>query len=277
MINYLQMASALVVAALYGLAYFLGHRHIHAALAGVDPSQPRVAPSMGFQARLLVAIATLLAAALLVWRTLSRAEPTPLAHYLDAFLVLALLLAVALIHLRWTRNLVALSFYILPMIVIVLVLGIILEIANPGPFRYLEKAWAGIHLVAIIVGSLCFALASVGGIVYLAAARNLKTKKMGAARSPRLPSLGSLEKFNRWMVYLGFPLLTIAIVAGALSILNGGADQPKAKLVSAAIAWSIYALLLPLAPAFRGRRAAWLSIVGFFVILSGYAAATFIK
>jgi len=42
-------------------------------------------------------------------------------------------------------------------------------------------------------------------------------------------------------------------------------------------AWLVYAALLPRAPAFRGKRSAWLSIVGFVFILAGYVAASWVK
>ena len=51
----------------------------------------------------------------------------------DAFLVLSLLLAVMAIYFRWTRHLRSLSFFLLPMIVVLLTLGIVLAAIHSGP------------------------------------------------------------------------------------------------------------------------------------------------
>ncbi|MCL2646911.1 MAG: cytochrome c biogenesis protein [Phycisphaerales bacterium] len=276
MLNYVQVTITFVIALLFGFAYYLGHRSMQAQLAAADPEQAGSPLSMGFYARFLVVLGTLLIVGLLGWRILGDARAA--IGYLDAFLLLAFLLAVALIYLRGNRRLAGLSFHIVPMIVFVLLLGVVLELARPGPFPYYERAWNFVHLGCIIVGTLCFALACVGGIVYLFAANRLKTRKMmGPVLASRFPSLASLETFNRWMVYPGFFLLTVGIAAGALSIRNGGHEQPRAKIALALAAWIIYAVLLPRAPAFRGKRSAWLSIVGFGFILAGYVAAYWIE
>jgi ABC-type uncharacterized transport system permease subunit len=285
----LQYVALAVTAALFAAAFILGLRHMKNAAA----ESGEAAHSMGFPARFLVMLAATATALLLIWRAASEGRLTlPLTNHFDAFLVLALLLAILLMYFRMTRHLRALSFFMLPMIAAMLVLGGILEAVSPGPYHY-ENIWTRIHIVTIIIGSVCFALACVCAAVYLMAARQLKHKPaaMGAPQQPRrrwigFPPLASMEKVNQWMVYLGFPLLTIAMITGFLRIAQGHGAATQStiaslspKLAFAAIAWLIYAILLhiPLAPSFRGPRAAWLSIIGFIFFLGGYVAVIFMK
>jgi ABC-type uncharacterized transport system permease subunit len=89
------------------------------------------------------------------------------------------------------------------------------------------------------------------------------------------------------MVYLGFPLLTVAMVTGFLRIGQAYAAQTQPtsiwaispKLTLSVLAWLTYGVLLhlPLAPSFRGQRAAWLSIVGFVLFLGGFIAVIWMK
>ena len=269
MLNNIHIALTVLIALLFASAYYLGRRSMRTPPASDQTDTP---PSIGSHARLLIGLGTAFIVALLCWRIFRNVRAA--IDYLDSFLLLSFLLAAALYYLRGNRRLAALSFHIIPMIVLILLLGAILEIIQPESFYY-ERAWNSIHLISIILGTLCFALACVAGIVYLTADHRLKNKKiMGPVTPSRFPSLASLEKFTRWTVYPGFFLLTIAIAAGALSI---GNEQPRAKIAFALTAWLIYALLLPRAPAFRGKRSAWLSIIGFIFILACYVAASWFK
>jgi ABC-type uncharacterized transport system permease subunit len=287
----LQYLALALTAALFAAGFVLGLRHMKKAAA----ANGAAADSMGFTARFTVMLAAVATAMLLIWRAMSEGRLTlPLTNHFDAFLVLALLLAILLMYFRWTRHLRALSFFMLPMIAAMLVLGGILEAVSPGPYHY-ENIWTRIHIVTVVTGSVCFALACVCAAVYLMAARQLKHKHapagMGAPPQPRrrwigFPPLASMEKVNQWMIYLGFPLLTIAMITGFLRIAqsHGAATQStlaslSPKLVFAALAWLIYAVLLhlPLAPSFRGQRAAWLSIIGFVLFLGGYVAVIWMK
>jgi ABC-type transport system involved in cytochrome c biogenesis permease subunit len=71
---------------------------------------------------------------------------------------------------------------------------------------------------------------------------------------------------------IGFPLLTLAIISGAIwSVQTGGSywNWSDRKQVWSLITWFIYAALLHgrLTTGWRGRRAALLSILGFIVLL----------
>ena len=275
---------------LFAGAFFLGLTHMRrVARAMADaPAGLSHDVSMGTAARAAVLAATLVGLSLFIWRTFGAkaagaAASLPGSNPFDAFLLLALLLSLVLVYLRWTRHLRSLAFFLLPMIVILLVLGMALAALHQrtatSPPDYLN-IWVYVHLVTIVASTICFALACVGGAVYLLADRQLRLKGLSSTHSwIGWPPLASIEKFNRWMVYTGFPLLTISTVAGILQIRSQEAHTPgisgAAKMGFGILSWLVYAVLLhvPLNPRFRGRRAAWLAIFGFVLFLVAFAAA----
>ncbi len=135
-----QFTLFLLTTMLFASAFILGLRHMRRAADhhGIAPS------SIGPASRTAIALATLFDLLLLLWRAATEEKLSlPLSNHFDAFLVLALLLAVMLIYFRWTRNLRGLSFFLLPMIVMLLLLGGALSIirARRLPlWQYLDAA-----------------------------------------------------------------------------------------------------------------------------------------
>jgi ABC-type uncharacterized transport system permease subunit len=280
-----QFALLLLTSGLFAGAFIVGLRNIrrvtdHTAAAGTGSASG----SIGTPARAAIAIATLLDLALLLWRAVSEKRLSlPLSNHFDAFTLLALLLAIVFIYLRWTRYLRNLSFFLLPMIVVLLLLGAVLSLLFPQPYAY-GGIWMRLHIATIIAGTFCFALGCVGGIVYLIAHRQLKHRGLDSShRWTGLPPLASIEKFNQWMIYLGFPLLTIAIITGTLRVIQEPDLLQRTpllwKILLAILSWFVYAVIahLPLAPRFRGTRAAWLWIIGFALFLGGFVVANGIR
>ncbi|HVS70268.1 MAG TPA: cytochrome c biogenesis protein CcsA [Phycisphaerae bacterium] len=265
----------LLLAALFLAAFLLALPRARRQPASPAPA---LTPTLGLPASLILAAATLLALALLVYRALAaRSITLPLADHFDAFLLLALLLDAALLYLRWTRRFRSFALFLLPIIVILLILGAILTAVSPAPYPY-DNVWTSLHIVSVIAGALCLALGCVGGFAYLLAHRQLKHAP-ATSTLPALPPLAAIERFNMSMVYAGFPLLTLAMITGALRLAqtapphSAHAPWLSPKLLFASAAWLTYAILahVPLAPRLRGLHAAWLSILGFSLFLATYA------
>jgi len=87
----------------------------------------------------------------------------------------------------------------------------------------------------------------------------------------RLPNLQILDEINYKLITLGFPLLTLAIITGALWAESawGSYWRWDPKEVWSLITWFIYALVLHarLTAGWRGRKAAMLSIAGFISVI----------
>ena len=109
--------------------------------------------------------------------------------------------------------------------------------------------------------------------MYLLQEHYLKRKILGAMFH-RLPSLDTLDDINYRCLAVGFPLLTAAIISGAIwaKAVWGEYWSWEPKQTWSLITWFVYAALLHgrLTTGWRGRRAAILAIAGFCVILFTY-------
>jgi len=285
---HLQILIMILTALFFLAAFFVGFRQMHAATVTPSPARSQLDSSMGLPARLLLLLGILAALSLVVWRAFHSGRITlPLSNHMDSFLLLALLLAILIIYCRATRNLRALAFFLLPVSSALLLVGAILSFISPLDYSY-HSIWSFVHIASIVVGTACTAGACAGAITFLIASTQLKRKGRAGAEGSRrwigLPSLASIERFNRTFIFIGFPLLTIGIITGILrfaqhplSITNNWSLASKTTLAFAA--WFIYLLLvqLPFTPSFRGQRAAWLSILGFTLFLAAYVAANWMN
>jgi cytochrome c-type biogenesis protein CcsB len=134
----------------------------------------------------------------------------------------------------------------------------------------LQSRWLGIHTVTAFAGYAAFAIAFCAGVMYLLQEHFLKKKKLGALYR-RLPSLEILDDINYRCLTIGFPLLTVAIITGAIwaETAWGSYWSWDPKETWSLITWFVYAALLHgrLTTGWRGSRAAILAIVGFCVLL----------
>lgn len=134
----------------------------------------------------------------------------------------------------------------------------------------LQSYWLGIHTFLAFLGNAAFAMAFGIGLMYIIQEHHLKSKHLGGLFQ-RLPSLQILDEVNYKLITLGFPLLTLAIITGALwgESVWGSYWRWDPKEVWSLITWFIYAIVLHarLTARWRGRRAAILSIIGFISVI----------
>src|SRR5438045_3623641 len=100
-----------------------------------------------------------------------------------------------------------------------------------------------------------------------------------ASRGAWLPLEGNFERLVS--VTVGFARLTIGLITGFARIVKEGGETrlgphwfSSPKVILTIAVWVVYALVLhsPINPSFRGRKAAILSIVGFFLMISTIVA-----
>jgi ABC-type uncharacterized transport system permease subunit len=279
--DFTQVALLWAAGVAFAVAFFSAWRQIRAPRPASQTDPAPAGPVLGPIARIAFAVGFVLAVALVAWRVLGEgnraATPhAPLFNFFDLFLLLGILLAAISVYFRITRRLRSLTFFLLPIIALVFILGGVLALLNNRAFEYHSVASA-LHIVSIIIAFITFALGCAGGIVYLLADRQLKTKGGGGEhRLLKFPSLASIERFNLHAVLIGFPLLTVAMITGGIILYarTKDASWTSPKVLLAIASWLIYGVLIhiPLAPSFRGRRAAWLIIVGFVMLLSVFFA-----
>ena len=134
----------------------------------------------------------------------------------------------------------------------------------------LKSYWLPFHVTFSFLGDALFGLAFGAGVMYLIQERQLKRKRPGAFYY-RLPSLEVLDAINYRSLTVGFPLLTLGIITGSIwaQYAWGTYWSWDPKETWSLITWLIYAALLHarLSVGWRGRKAAWFAIVGFFAVL----------
>ena len=134
----------------------------------------------------------------------------------------------------------------------------------------LMSNWLFVHSSLAFVSYATFAVAFGAAIMYLIQEHFLKRKRLGSLYQ-KLPSLDVLDEINYRCLTFGFPLLTVAIITGAIwaETAWGTYWSWDPKETWSLITWFIYAALLHgrLTTGWRGRRAAILAIIGFCILL----------
>lgn len=190
-----------------------------------------------------------------------------------ALALLSLLLAVGFLLVDAGRALGAVGVFAVPL-ALVFLLGAGVHRDHVG--TPLRSVMLPVHIGLNLLGLCCFALAFVLSVTYVLQEQLLRRKRLGGVFQ-KLPALGTLDGMSIRLVSLGFPLLSLGIVSGTLwsTQLHGGiAITPTQGFALAS--WCVFAavLLLYQLGGWRGRRAAFGTIVGFLctlAVLVGYA------
>jgi len=132
----------------------------------------------------------------------------------------------------------------------------------------LQSNWLLYHVVTCFLGYAAFAVACGVSIMYLIATRTgLGAEGSRGALLDMFPPVRLLDDLNYKAIMVGFPLLTLGIVTGAAwaNYAWGTYWSWDPKETWSLIVWFVYAAFLHarLTRGWVGRRAAWLSIVGF--------------
>jgi cytochrome c-type biogenesis protein CcsB len=143
----------------------------------------------------------------------------------------------------------------------------------------LKTPWLWIHTVFAFMGNAAFAVAFGVGIMYLIQEHYLKSKHIRGLFQ-RLPSVQILDEINHKLITIGFPLLTMAIITGALWAESAWGKYWRwdPKEVWSLITWFTYAGILHLrfTAGWRKKRAAILSIIGFAIVLFTFFGVNFL-
>lgn len=140
----------------------------------------------------------------------------------------------------------------------------------------LQSHWSVIHITSSLFGYASFTLAFGAAIVYAIQERMLKTKRITVLQK-HLPSLDVADHLAYKMVSLGFPMLTLGIITGALwaqSAWNSYWNWDPKETWSL-ITWLVYAAYLHvrIVSHWRGKWANRLLIAGFLCVLATFFGA----
>ena len=136
-----------------------------------------------------------------------------------------------------------------------------------------------VHTMAAFLAYSALSVACCAGILYLVLHQQVTQKNVGPLFN-RLPPLEDLDRLGHRTIILGFALLTIAIVSGAVwARQEWGVNwiwEPKA--VWSVFSWLIYALYLVFRgrAGWRGERAAWVATAGFAISIFSFLATNYL-
>lgn len=169
----------------------------------------------------------------------------------------------------------ALDIFVLPLTSLVVFSSLFLSAADDNSLGLLESLsgiWLNLHTGLWFAAYACLFVVFAVSAMYLVQENELKKKTFGTLFH-RLPSLSTVNKVAWTATLTGFLLVSVGILSGMyLSFASEGKIwQNDPKEIFSGLTWLIYLILVcyRLTADWRGRRAAWLGIVGFaFVLLT---------
>jgi ABC-type transport system involved in cytochrome c biogenesis permease subunit len=205
----------------------------------------------------------------------------PYANFSRAVSTFVWLLTLAYLYLELTTDEKTMGVFILPIVIGLQVIPVVYpgtESADP----VLDSPWFWIHVSSLLFAYASFALAGVLGLTYVLQFKEIKKKHLGYLYT-RLPSLQMLDVMNARAVAIGWLLLTVGVIVGGIWAAQARAVAPNdnniqamgfgdPKIFVAVLTWAVYsfAMIARRTLGWSGRRAAWVSPVGFAIVLLNF-------
>ena len=205
----------------------------------------------------------------------------PLASLPTAVSTFVWLLTLSYLYLEITTEERTMGVFILPIVVGLQTISVVSPgVENADPV--LDSPWFWVHVASLLCAYASFALAGMLGLTYMLQFKEIKKKHLGYLYS-RLPSLLTLDTMNSRAMTVGWVFLTIGVTVGVIWTAQSRALTPEnpnlqmmslddPKIFFAVLTWVVYsfALFARNRLGWTGRRAAWLSFVGFAIILLNF-------
>jgi ABC-type transport system involved in cytochrome c biogenesis permease subunit len=144
------------------------------------------------------------------------------------------------------------------------------------------NGWLILHIAMILLSYVVFSMGFITGILFIVQERMVRSKSTGFLWKA-LPSLERSETISTTSVLIGFPLLTIGIILGIFGgeYLENQLSMPwyqDPEVFLSLLTWIVYGVLLLLRKwlLVKGRKFAYLSVVGFCLILTTVIVGEFL-
>jgi ABC-type transport system involved in cytochrome c biogenesis permease subunit len=189
------------------------------------------------------------------------------------------LLGLAYLYVELTSDERAMGVFVTLLLATLAILPAMNPAIDPRP-ALLRSPLFTLHVLSLLFAYASFALAFVLGITYVLLFKEIKAKHLGFFYA-RLPSLQTLDVMNGRAVIVGWVFLTCGLAIGGIwatqihTVPDPRAQAMKVgdpKILFAILSWGMYsfALFARRAIGWSGRRAAWLSTVGFLLVLLNF-------
>jgi cytochrome c-type biogenesis protein CcsB len=166
---------------------------------------------------------------------------------------------------------------LIPLAILSLISNAITAGSEAGVEPLLRGGWIYVHIPLVILSMASLSIAFISSLMYLIQEQQLKSKHP-AFFYHRLPSLEVCDEISYKSLWAGFFLLTLGILTGMVwsKYLRGVYWSWDYKEIWSVITWTLYALLLHgrMLAAWRGRKAAYLAILGFALMLFTFIGVT---
>jgi cytochrome c-type biogenesis protein CcsB len=147
------------------------------------------------------------------------------------------------------------------------------NVAAPASNAALQSPWLALHVPVMFAAYAAFANAFGLGLAYVIQERQIKSHKPSHLVFA-LPSLDDLDTLIYRVIRTALPILTLGLVVGAVWAHEawGRFWTWDAKETGALVTWIVYALYLGARwiSGWRGRKATYLSLAGFGILLVTY-------
>ncbi len=201
----------------------------------------------------------------IIWLAVDRRH-FPITNLPESLCFFAWCVSLAFMIANFRYKIDALGAFILPLVSVLMIFSEVIWEENRAIPPLLESGWVHFHVTVAFVAYAAFFLTFVSGILYLIQEKDLKEKKFRFLYF-RLPSLQVCDELLRRSLYVGFISMSLTIVSGAIWAQQawGKFWSWDPKETASLITWGIYFILVNyrLSAKWRGRRAAYISIIGF--------------
>jgi ABC-type transport system involved in cytochrome c biogenesis permease subunit len=237
-----------------------------------------------------LATATLAAAALahtfVIGMRTVQVGSAPFAGTAAAISAFVWLLGLAYLYTEVTSDERSMGLFIVVLLVLLQLIPVLNKPMVEAPSTVLRSPLFIVHVSAMLFAYASFGLACVIGITYMLLFKEIKKKQLGIFYK-RLPSLQVLDRMNMRAVSIGWSFITAGIVIGGAwamtSAVQTAADpRPRAmsivdpKIMVALLCWGIYSFhLLSRRIGWSAKRSAWLSAIGFAIVLLNFIPVGF--
>ena len=237
-------------------------------------------PHVGRAATTLLLFAVLVHTFVIGMQTME-VRHVPFANPSRAISTFVWLLTLSYLYLELTTDERAMGVFILPIVIGLQVIPAMYPgVENADPV--LDSTWFWVHVASLLFAYASFALAGVLGLTYMLQFKEIKKKHLGYFYT-RLPSLQILDVMNSRAVAVGWLFLTVGVVVGIVWTGQARAASPDdpnlqamalgdPKIFVAALTWAVYsfAVFARRTMGWSGKRAAWLSALGFVIVLLNF-------
>lgn len=201
----------------------------------------------------------------------------PAANLIETFSLVAWVIMVLFVIVARKDSMEAMGVILIPIAILSLVANAITTGSAAGIEPLLRGGWIYVHIPLVILSMASLSISFLSSLMYLIQERQLKSKHP-AFFYHRLPSLEVCEELSYKSLWAGFFLLTLGIITGMIwsKYLRGVYWSWDYKEIWSLITWALFAFLLHgrMIASWRGRKAAYLAIVGFALMLFTFIGVT---